>query len=93
MTINELAKFIEEHKGKSLHSYYGNSFIVHSHVRQVYHQHVHITDDHILECCLKGTSYDEFIAMCEPFAIADTEKFLKAKSSPPAKGRTRRRFK
>lgn len=53
---------------------------------------VHITDQHILECCEKATSYEEHIMLCKPLAIEDTAKFNQARRKPPGRRRTRQRF-
>jgi len=93
MTIAELADYIKQHKNGDIPYPYGDEFIVTHHIRTVLNQHNHITNDHVLDCCAKATSYDEFVELCKPYAKSDTEKFMSEKNKPVTKGRTRRRFK
>ncbi|HYI77994.1 MAG TPA: hypothetical protein VEW65_10280 [Chryseolinea sp.] len=93
MSIAELAAYIRQHKNGNVPYPYGDEFIVAHHIRTVWYQHNHITNDHILECCRKAVSYDEFVELCRPLAKSDTEKFIREKNKAAAKGRTRRRFK
>jgi hypothetical protein len=92
MTIEELADYIKEYKSGKIPYPYGNEFIVAHHVRSVLTEHIHITDGHILECCSRASTYDEFIELCRPLAKTDTEAFLREWNKAVPKGRTRRRF-
>ena len=96
MLIAELAAWIRANKPGI--NYPGVHLSEDAAVVQQYTRHemcgdVHISNEHILECCAKACSYDEHISLCRPFAKADTEAWKRARSSPPLKGRTRRRFK
>lgn len=93
MTISELANYIKQQKNGSIPYPYGDEFIVTHHIRTVLYQHIHITNEHVLECCTKATSYEEFVDLCRPLAKSDTERFLHEKNMPVPKGRTRRRLK
>jgi hypothetical protein len=93
MTVNELVDYIKEHKNGNIPYPYGDEFIIAHHTRSVLYQHLHITNEHILECCAKASNYDEFIELCRPLAKTDTEAFLRERNKPAPKGRTRRRFK
>ena len=79
MSVTELAEYIQEFKDGKIPYPYGNEFIIAHHTRRILYQHVHITNEHIFECCSKATNYDEFIELCRPYAIADTENFQKEK--------------
>ena len=68
MTIAELAGYIKEHKNGNVPYPYGDEFIITHHIRTVLYQHIHITNDHVLECCAKATSYDAFVDLCRPLA-------------------------
>jgi hypothetical protein len=93
MMVEELASYIKANKKGDNHYPYGDEFVVSHHLRTVLYQFVHITNEHILECCAKASSYDEFIELCRPLAKSDTEQYLQERNKPVAKGRTRRRFK
>jgi hypothetical protein len=96
MTITELANYIRKNK-KGL-NYPGvhpadDSGLVLQYTRHEMAEFVHITDQHVFDCCEKSTSYDEHIEYCRPLAKSDTEKFnFQSKHKPVQKGRTRRRF-
>jgi len=91
MKIKDLADHIVKHFGKVPY-HYGDDFTVSYHTRTVLKEHMHITEQHILECCEKASSYDEYIELCRPIAKTDTEAWLREWNTPPGKGRTRRRF-
>ena len=93
MSVGELAEYIKKCKDGNVPYPYGDEFIISHHIRAVLYQHVHITNQHILECCAKASNYAEFIELCRPLAITDTEKYLIEKTKPTPKGRTRRRLK
>jgi hypothetical protein len=93
MTRKDLADYIRDHKdGNSLHYSYDDQSVLAQHTRTVLHEHLHITEEHIIECCMKASTYEEFIELCRPIAKADTEGWLREWNKPPPKGRTRRRF-
>jgi hypothetical protein len=92
MAVEELADYIKEHKNGNIPYPYGKEFIIGRHVRSVLSEHIHITDLHILECCAKASTYEEFIELCRPLAKTDTEAFLREWNKAVPKGRTRRRF-
>jgi len=93
MTRKELADFIRDHKdGNKLHYSYDDVSVIAQHTRQILYQHLHITEQHMFECCEKAMAYDEYIELCRPIAKADTEAWLREWNKPPSKGRTRRRF-
>lgn len=92
MTVQELATYIKEHKNGRVPYPYDDNFIVAAHTRNVLYEHVHITDAHIFECCARASNYDEYIDLCRPLAKADTEAYLRERSKPAPKGRTKRRF-
>lgn len=93
MQRKELADFIRDHKdGNTLHYSYDDVSVIAQHTRKILYEHLHITEQHIFECCEKALSYDEYIELCRPIAKTDTEAWLKEWNKPPAKGRTRRRF-
>jgi hypothetical protein len=93
MQVEELASFIKVNKVGDFRYPYGDKSLIGHHVRSVLYQHVHITDEHISECCAKASTYEEFIELCRPLAKIDTEQYLREKNRPVPKGRTRRRFK
>lgn len=98
MTLQDLAAYIEENKpGLSSQGVHmgGPLMIVLQYTRKEMSGDVHITDEHILECCAKANTYEEHIALCRPIAKTDTENFLyQQRHKPVPKGRTRnRRFK
>ena len=93
MTIAELAAYIKQHKNGNVPYPYGEEFVITHHLRTVLYQDIHITKDHVLECCAKAINYDQFVDLCRPLAKSDTEQFIREKNKPAAKGRTRRRFK
>ena len=92
MTIKELATYIEKNKGGKVPYPYGDDFTITHHIRIVLHPNIHITNEHIKECCVKASTYDEFVELCLPLAIVDTQIFVRERDKPPPKGRTRRRF-
>lgn len=93
MTLKELADYIREHKdGTTFHYSYQDVSVIMQHTRKVLYEHLHITDDHVFECCDAASTYDEFIEKCRPLAKVDTEVWLREWKKPPSKGRTRRRF-
>jgi hypothetical protein len=93
MTRKELADFIREHKdGMTFHYSYDDVSVIAQHTRGILYQHLHITEQHMFECCEKATTYDQYIELCRPIAKSDTEAWLKEWNKPPPKGRTRRRF-
>lgn len=92
MSVEELAKYIREYKNGRVPYPYGDEFIISHHTRTVLNQHIHITREHILECCSKASNYDEYIELCKPLAKVDTEAFLLQRNKRVPKGRTRRRF-
>jgi hypothetical protein len=93
MSLEELANYIREHKDGTafFYSTWDESVIL-QHVRRILFEHVHITDEHVFECCEAARNYDDFIERCRPIAKADTEAWLLEWNKPPTKGRTRRRF-
>lgn len=94
MTKKELADYIREHKGgMTLHYSYDDVSVIAQHTRKILYQHLHITDQHMLDCCERAITYDEYIELCRPIAKTDTENWLREWNKPPGKGRTRRRFK
>jgi hypothetical protein len=92
MTVEELAEYIKARKNGRVPYAYGDEFIISHHTRAVLNQHIHITREHILECCSKASNYDEYIELRRPLAKVDTEEFLLERNKPIPKGRTRRRF-
>jgi hypothetical protein len=95
MTVAEMAQFIRANKpGLNYPGYhpYGDTSVVLQYTRNEMREFVHITDEHIFECCEKANSFDEHIELCRPFAKTDTEKFKLEQSMPAPKGRTKRRF-
>ena len=92
MTVKELADYIKEYKNGNIPYPYGDEFIIAHRIRSVLNEHIHITNEHILACCAKASTYDEFIELCRPLAKTDTEAFLREWNKPAPKGRTRRRF-
>jgi len=91
MTIKDLAHHIVKHFGKVPY-HYGDDFTVSYHTRSVLNEHMHITEQHILECCERASGYEEYIELCRPLAKTDTEAWQREWNKPPVKGRTRRRF-
>lgn len=53
---------------------------------------VHITNEHVLECCAKANTFEQHIELCRPIAKTDTEAWKREWNKPPPKGRTRKRF-
>jgi hypothetical protein len=92
MSIKDLSTYIVRHKNGNMPYPYGDEFIVSHHLRTVLHEHIHITNEHILECCEMATSYEEFVELSKPLAKTDTEAWNREWNKPPSKGRTRRRF-
>ena len=92
MSVKEMSEYIKQYKSGNVPYPYGDDFIVSHHVRTVLYDEMHITEGHIHECCEKATSYDEFIELCRPLAKTDTEAWYREWNKPPAKGRTRKRF-
>ena len=92
MTIKDLADHIVTHFGKVPY-HYGDDFTVSYHTRTVLKEHMHITEQHILECCEKASDYEHYIELCRLLAKTDTEAWLREWNKPPGNGRTRRRFK
>jgi hypothetical protein len=96
MTITELANYIRKNK-KGL-NYPGvhpadDDGLVLQYTRHEMGEFVHITDQHVFECCAKAYSYEEHIEYCQPLAKTDTDNFkFQTKHKPVPKGRTRRRF-
>jgi hypothetical protein len=95
MLISELAEYLRNNK-RGL-DYPGvhpsqDSGVVMQWTRHEMRGDVHITDEHILECCSKAKSFEEHIELCRPIAKADTEAWKREWNKPPPKGRTRRRF-
>jgi hypothetical protein len=95
MSIKEVAELIRKTKPglnyPGVHMGDDQSVVI-QYTRHEMKGFVHITDQHILECCEKAVSYDEHIRLCTPLAIADTARFNEARRRPPGKGRTRQRF-
>jgi hypothetical protein len=96
MSITELADFIRKNKQglnyPGVHPTDDDSLIL-QYTRHEMGVAVHITDEHVFECCAKARSFDEHIQYCRPIAINDTDKFnFQSKHKPVPKGRTRRRF-
>lgn len=92
MTVKEMAAYITHQQNATVPYPYGDEFVVVYHVRTVLYQHIHITKEHVLQCCTKASGYEEFIELCRPLAKADTERWHQERIKPPKKGRTRRRF-
>lgn len=95
MTIAELAEFIR--KNKPGLNYPGvhpsdDAGVVVQYTRHEMQGDVHITDEHIFECCLKAKDFEEHVELCRPIAESDTDAWKKEWNKPPPKGRTRRRF-
>lgn len=95
MTIAELASFIRKNKPglnyPGVHPFEDASVVL-QYTRHEMGEFVHITSEHILECCAKASSFKEHIQLCKPIAKIDTEKFRIELRRPARKGRTRRRF-
>jgi hypothetical protein len=91
MTIKDLADHIVKHFGKVPY-HYGDDFTVSYHTRSVLNEHMHITEQHILECCERASNYEQYIEICRPLAKTDTEAWHREWNKPPVKGRTHRRF-
>jgi hypothetical protein len=96
MTIAELAEFIRKNKPgwnfPGVHPSRDEGVVLQQ-TRHEMREFVHISDEHIFECCQKANSYDEHIELCKPIAMIDTEKFrYEMHHRPVPKGRTRRRF-
>ena len=95
MLVSELAEYIRTNKPginyPGVHPSGDESIIV-QYTRHEMCGDVHITDQHILECCAKANNYEEHIALCRPIAKADTEIWKREWNKPPSRGRTRRRF-
>lgn len=91
MTVKDLANYIVKHFGKVPY-HYGDDFTVSYHTRSVFKEDMHITEQHIWECCEKAADYNQYIQLCRPLAKADSEAWRKEWNKPPGKGRTRRRF-
>ena len=95
MTVVELAAYIRKNKPglnyPGVHGIHDESVVV-QYTRHEMKEDIHITEQHILECCAKANSYDEHIELCRPVARKDTEAWKLEWNKPPAKGRTRRRF-
>jgi len=97
MMIKEMAEFIRTNKPGI--NYPGvhmsaDTGVVLQYTRHMMGTDVHITDEHIFECCEKAESFDEHVALCKPIARIDEEQFqYHRKHAPVAKGRTRRRWK
>lgn len=94
MTVAELADFIRKNKEglnypNRTHSFEDTTTVL-QYTRHEMRDLVHITDEHIFECCEKASSYEEHIELCRPYAETDTARFRKG--TPTPKGRTRRRF-
>src|SRR5688500_15008344 len=68
-----------------------DDFTVSYHTRTVLKEHMHITEQHIFECCQHASDYDQYIELCKPFAKSDTEAWHREWNKPPGKGRTQRR--
>lgn len=95
MTIKELADYIRKNKPglnySGVHPWQDESTVL-QYTRHELYLFVHITDEHVFECCEKASSFEEHIELCRPLAIKDTEDFRREQSKPPPKGRTVRRF-
>jgi len=96
MLICELATWIRKNKPgldyPGVHPSHDTDVVL-QYTRHEMLGHVHITNEHILECCAKANNFDEHIDLCRPIAKADTEAWKRAWNRPPPKGRTPRRFK
>jgi hypothetical protein len=95
MTIAEMAEFIR--KNKPGLNYPGvhpsdDKGVVLQYTRHEMCGDVHITEEHVFECCAKANSFTEHIELCKPIAKGDTETWKREWNKPPPKGRTRRRF-
>ena len=93
MTINELATYIEKNKDGKVPYPYGDAFTITHHIRKALHPNIYITNEHVMECCVNASTYDEFVELCRPLAVIDTQNFVRERDKPAPKGRTRRRFK
>jgi hypothetical protein len=95
MTIAELAEFIRKNKSgldyPGVHSSNDQSVVL-QHTRHEMWGDVHVTEQHVFECCAKANTFEEHIALCRPLAKTDTEAFKREWNKPPPKGRTRKRF-
>ena len=95
MLIRELADHIRKNKPginyPGVHPA-GDEGVVVQYTRHEMLEYVHITEEHIFDCCAKATNYEEHIELCRPIAKLDTEIWKKEWNKPPPKGRTKRRF-
>ena len=55
----------------------GDKSIVLQYTRYEMGELVHITDEHVFECCATAGSFEEHIKLCKPLAKVDTQKFRK----------------
>jgi hypothetical protein len=95
MDVKELADYIRKNKPginyPGVHPSDDKSVVV-QYTRHEMRGEVHITDEHIFECCAKARNYEEHIELCRPLAKTDTEAWKREWNKPPGKGRTKRRF-
>ncbi|RAV99653.1 hypothetical protein DQQ10_18830 [Pseudochryseolinea flava] len=93
MLICELAEWIRKNKRginyPGVHPS-GDESVVVQYTRHEMCGNVHITDEHIFECCAKANSFEEHIELCRPIAKTDTEAWKREWNKPPPKARTRR---
>lgn len=83
MTRAELAKYIREHKdGKSLQYSYDDRSVILQDTRTVLYEHLHITEQHVFDCCEKASTYEQVIELRRPIAKTDTEAWLKEWNKP-----------
>jgi hypothetical protein len=95
MLVSELAEWIRNNKQgldyPGVHTSDDKRLVV-QYTRHEMWGDVHITDEHIFECCAKANSFEEHVGLCRPIAKIDTEVWKREWNKPPPKGRTRRRF-
>lgn len=88
MTRKELADFIRANTdGDRLDYVFNDVSVIVQHTMQVFYEHLHITNEHVLECCEKAGTYIQFIELCRPMAKADTEAWRRERNKPPPKKR------
>jgi hypothetical protein len=95
MTIKQLASWIRANKQgldwPGVHPL-EDADVVLQYTRHEIFQFVHITNEHVFECCERANTFEEHISLCRPLAEADTILFNRERDKPAPKGRTKRRF-